>query len=190
MFPRKSIVVFACLVLLSALGRTLHRIEQGKPGYLGDLVHANVGNTGQEQKSKEVVKQEPKKPLGEPCSKNIEWLANVDLNYPIHYAERDIIVRPTANTKRKALNNVSEILFPQARLDGCPPPLVLEVPDTPTTPVNASQMHFGIATTMQRLEESTPYIARWLRDTRAKLFVVIITPEEGVPPTSQEMAMK
>lgn len=201
MFPRKSILVFACAVLLSALGLTLHRIEQSKPGYLGDLVHSKSGTNGQPPKSKEAIKQEPKKHPGERCSKNIEWLASVNLNYPVHYAERDIVVRPTASTKRKSLTNLSEILFPQARallpdqnplleLDDCPPPLVLEIPDTPTTPVNASHMHFGIATTMQRLEESTPYIARWLRDTRAKLFIVIITPEEDVPSTSQEIALK
>ncbi|KAL8852490.1 MAG: hypothetical protein Q9221_002614 [Calogaya cf. arnoldii] len=202
MFPRRNIVVFACLVLLSALSLTLHRIEQTKPGYLGDLVNFNLGEKGQEeQESKEVVKHGPEQPPGEPCRKNIEWLASLDLKYPIHYAEREIAVRPIANTKRKSLTKVSEVLFPQARvllpdqnplleLDNCPPPLVLDIPETPVTPVNASQMHFGIATTMQRLEEATPYIARWLRDTGAKLFVAVITPDKGEPPTSPEMALK
>ncbi|KAL8915044.1 MAG: hypothetical protein Q9171_000484 [Xanthocarpia ochracea] len=202
MFPRRSIVVFACLVVLSALGLTLHRIDQGKPGYLGDLVNSKLGNKAQDkQKSKEAVKQEAVETSSEPCSRNIEWLANLDLKYPMHYAQRDIVVRPTPGIRRTSLTNISQILFPQTRalladqnpvleLRDCPSPLVLEIPDTPTMPVDASRMHFGIATTMKRLDESAPYIARWLRDTGAKLFIVVIKPEKGQPPTSKEMAVR
>ncbi|KAL8769640.1 MAG: hypothetical protein Q9209_004437 [Squamulea sp. 1 TL-2023] len=202
MFPRRNFIVFASLVLLSALGLTLHRIEKGKPGYVGDLLSSTKGNKGLEkQNQKGGVKHEVVESHGEPCNKSIEWLANVDLKYPIRYAERDIVVRPTAGTQRKSLTNISEVLFPQSKtllldespsldLQDCPPPIVIEIPNDPITPINASRMHFGIATTMQRLEESTPYIARWLSDTGAKLFVVGIKPEKGVPPTSKEMAVK
>ncbi|KAL8845073.1 MAG: hypothetical protein Q9176_000745 [Flavoplaca citrina] len=202
MFPRRTVVIFACLVLLSALGLTLHRIEQGRPGYLGDLVNSKIKNKGQEQqKSKGGFKPGSEQPQGGRCSKKIEWLASLDLTYPIHYAERDIVARPTPNEKRESLTKVGDTLFPQAtvllpnqnplvNLNHCPPPLVLEIPDIPTTPVDGSQMHVGIATTMQRLEESTPYIARWLKNTGAKLFVVVRKPEQGNPPTAPEMAIK
>ncbi|KAL8669193.1 MAG: hypothetical protein Q9168_006205 [Polycauliona sp. 1 TL-2023] len=152
-----------------------------------------------EPTSKEDTEQRPETFLGEPCSKNIEWLANVNLKYPIRYAERDIVVRPSADIKRKSLTKISDTLFPQARmllldqnslleLDQCPPLLTLEIPEIPEKPVDGSRMHFGIATTMQRLEESTPYIARWLKDTGAKLFVVLRKPDEGSPPSTREMS--
>ncbi|KAL8811874.1 MAG: hypothetical protein Q9200_001462 [Gallowayella weberi] len=200
MFPRRSLVVFACLVLLSALGLTLHRIEKEKPGYLSKLVSSKVGTEIHgESIAKEGVQREGEESHDEPCSRNIEWLANVDLRYPLQYAQRDIIVRPTPGLHRTSLANLSESLFPQpktllvdqnALLADCPPPLVLEIPDTPTAPVNASQMHFGIATTMERLEDSVPYIARWLRHTGAKLFVIVITAEKSPTPTSKQLAVK
>ncbi|KAL8684079.1 MAG: hypothetical protein Q9224_006635 [Gallowayella concinna] len=43
---------------------------------------------------------------------------------------------------------------------------------------------------MERLEDSAPYIARWLRHTGAKLFVIVIKPEKGPTPTSKQMAVK
>ncbi|KAI4245603.1 MAG: hypothetical protein L6R40_002404 [Gallowayella cf. fulva] len=202
MFARRSIVVFACLVLLSALGLTLHRIEKGKPGYLGDLVNSKIGNgiKGKgKQQAKEGVETGGHESHGEPCGKNIEWLANVDLRYPLQFAQRDIFVHPTPDIQRKSLTRISGPLFPQlktvlvdqnAHLTDCPPPVALEIPDTPITPVNASRMHFGIATTLQRLEDSTPYIAQWLRHTEAKLFVVVIEPEKDLDPTSKEMAVR
>ncbi|KAL8989497.1 MAG: hypothetical protein Q9169_008349, partial [Polycauliona sp. 2 TL-2023] len=172
------------------------------PGYLGDLVHFQLKNKGQGGgKHDEGVKSKPEEPLGQPCSKNIQWLTNIDLKYPIRYAERDIIVRPNAGTKRTSLTSISDTLFPQStvllpqqkpllELDHCPSPLELEIPEIPKAPVNGSQLHFGIATTLQRLEESSPYIARSMKDTGAKLFVVVRTPEKGDAPTTHDISMK
>ncbi|KAL8631891.1 hypothetical protein Q9189_002367 [Teloschistes chrysophthalmus] len=134
----------------------------------------------------------------------------MDLKYPISYAQREIIVRPTPGLERKSMTKINEPLFPQPKqllldkdsrleLPDCQQePLVLQVPDTPITPVNASTMHFGMATTLDRLADSTPSIERWLAHTSAKLFVVIITPpaanEEAnktpQPPTPKQLSTR
>lgn len=193
MFPRRSIIVFACLVILSTIILTVHQIEKRSPGLIENLITSKAGNKKQDG-------QESNESAG-PCGRDIEWLANMDIHYPISYAQRDIVVRPNPGAERKSLTRISKTLFPQAKellvgekshleLRDCQQPLILEVPDVPTTPVNASRMHFGIATTLDRLEDSTPMIARWLAHTGAKLFVVVITPEKGRAPTSKQMAIR
>ncbi|KAI4251256.1 MAG: hypothetical protein LQ352_004967, partial [Teloschistes flavicans] len=194
MFPRRSIVVFASLLLLSAIILIIHQIDRQSPGFIQHLVPSRPGNKGHGEK-------EIEENTG-PCGRGIAWLAKLDLKYPISYAQREIIVRPTPGAKRQSLTNINQPLFPQAKqilvnqesrleLPDCQQePLILEVPDTPLTPINASRMHFGIATTLDRLADSTPMIERWLAHTSAKLFVVIIKPDEGESPTAKQLSAR
>ncbi|KAL8637902.1 MAG: hypothetical protein Q9228_004878, partial [Teloschistes exilis] len=200
MFPRRSIVILASLFLLSAITLTVHQIDKRSPGFIGNLVPSRPGKEGQDEKEIEETTG--------PCGRGIAWLAKTDLEYPISYAQREIIVHPTPGLERKSMTKITEPLFPQPKqllldkesrleLSDCKQEaLVLEVPDTPTTPVNASTMHFGMATTLDRLADSTPMIERWLAHTSAKLFVVIITPaaneanKKPQPPTPKQLSAR
>ncbi|KAL8963816.1 MAG: hypothetical protein Q9183_004932 [Haloplaca sp. 2 TL-2023] len=188
---RRSIIVLACFVLLSAIVLTVHQIERHSPGSIEHLLPPKLIHTTQYGQEAENVTSH--------CGKGIEWLDKLDVPYPISYAQRDIVVRPSAGAKRMSLTKVKGPLFPQEKdilvtqeshlaLRDCQQPLVLEVPDTPLEPVDASRMHFGIATTLDRLKDSTPTIARWLTHTRAKLFVVIVAPEKPPAATSKQIA--
>ncbi|KAL8737401.1 MAG: hypothetical protein Q9181_001708 [Wetmoreana brouardii] len=205
MLTRRSIVVFASLVVLSAIGLTVHQTQKITPDFLGKLVPSKASNKGQgSQEVKDIGQdgQANKGNPGQPCGRDIEWLAGVAIKYPILYAQREIIVRPTRGAERTSLTKVDDTLFPQAErllvdkkshleLRDCQQqPLILGVPSTPITPVNASRMHFGIATTLERLEDSTPMNERWLAHTGAKLFVIAIKPEKGKAPTSKQLAAR
>ncbi|KAL8685012.1 MAG: hypothetical protein Q9218_008021, partial [Villophora microphyllina] len=191
MLHRRSIVIVFCLFLLSAIILTIHQIDKRSPGFIEHLVPSRPGNKVQDGK-------EIDGSTG-PCGRGTAWLAKMDLQYPISYAQRDIIVRPTSGAQRKSMTKLNEPLFPQAKqlladqesrleLRDCQQePLILDVLDIPIIPVNASQMHFGIATTLDRLADSTPMIERWLAHTGAKLFVVVIKPENGNATTSDQM---
>ncbi|KAL8866860.1 MAG: hypothetical protein Q9174_006036 [Haloplaca sp. 1 TL-2023] len=188
---RRSVIVFACFVLLSAIILTVHQIERHSPGLIEHLVPPKLAHTKEHEHEAEDITSH--------CGKGIEWLDKLDVPYPISYAQRDIIVRPTAGARRTSLTKIKGPLFAQEKevlvdqeshlkLRDCQPPLVLEVSDTPVTPVDASRMHFGIATTLDRLKDSTPTIARWLTHTKAKLFVVMVAPEKPPKATPKEIA--
>ena len=121
----------------------------------------------------------------EPCPDRLEWLDRLNLTYPIRYAHRDIVSRPTSKAKRDPVSKVEDDLFPETQtidlsdnpkveLQHCKDPLILEVPTFPRDPVDASQVIFGISTTIKRLEDTIPQLMRWLPHTNAKLFVIII----------------
>ncbi len=121
----------------------------------------------------------------EPCPDRLDWLDRLNLTYPIRYAHRDIITRPTSKAKRDPVTKMKEHLFPQLQtidlsdnpkveLQHCNDPLVLDVPATPKDPVDASHVIFGVSTTIKRLEDTIPQLLRWLPHTNAKLFAVVI----------------
>ena len=121
----------------------------------------------------------------EPCPDRLDWLDRLNLTYPIRYAHRDIITRPTSKSKRNPVTKVKEDLFPELQtidlsddpkveLQYCKDALVLDVPAFPKDPVDASQVIFGISTTVKRLADTIPQLMRWLPHTNAKLFVIII----------------
>lgn len=192
--PRRSIVVFACLVLLSTIILTVHKVGKAKPELLGKLVPSKtVKNEEFGPKVKDTSSQ--------PCAKDVGWLANLDIQYPIEYAERKIVIQPKPGLERKSLTKIDETLFPQSRelvasqesrleLRDCKPPIVLDVPVFPTSPVNGSTMVFGMATTLGRLDDSRHHIARWLAHTGAKLFVVIIKPDKESAPSDEQVSIK
>ena len=209
MFPRRGVIVFASLLLLGSIAFTLHRVRSTNPGFLSHLSlsslssdkpttdqpqNERVGNSeGEHSKSAEST--------AKPCSHDLGWLDSIGIDYPIRYAQRNIIAKPNPKVQRDSMIKIGDRLFPDAQtvskteqasveLRDCQPPLVLDVPVSPPRAGVGSQMIFGIATTVKRLEESTPQIARWLAHTKARLFVIIIKPEKGEIATSKQIAVK
>ena len=52
-------------------------------------------------------------------------------------------------------------------------------------PVDASHVLFGISTTLERLEDSIPFLERWLANTGSRLYVIAVGPNEQSPNTRQ-----
>lgn len=186
---RRSIVVITSLIILFALILSALQLGKARPDLLGKLVPSTAIKT---------IKDEV---TGQRCTKDVSWLTDLNIKLPINYLEREIIVRPKPGLKRESLTKIDESLFPQAKtsikendsqiaLRNCRPPIILDVPVYPTEPVDASNMIFGIATTLERLEDSRHHIARWLAHTGAKLYVVAIKPGEADAPTTEQMEEK
>lgn len=131
------------------------------------------------------------------CPSNIDWLDGLHLTYPIRYARRDIIVRPTPGLDRSSVTHIKEPLFPgfQTLMDPassesdtsyCKAPLVLEVPLFSDDYADASHVIFGVSTTLERLEDSIPFFERWLSHTKGRLIAQVVGPDDKTPST-QEM---
>ena len=121
----------------------------------------------------------------EQCPDRLDWLDRLNLTYPIRYAHRDIITRPTSKAKRDPVTKIEHELFPEFQtidlsddskvdMQHCKDPLVLDVPSPPKSPMDASHVIFGISTTLKRLDGTIPQLMRWLPNTNIKLFVVVI----------------
>ena len=133
----------------------------------------------------------------EPCPDKLDWLASLDLTYPIRYAHRDVIINPTPDMKRASLTKLDKSLFPDfqtidltrdpnVELKHCAEPLVLDVPAFKKEPSDASHVIFGISTTLKRLNDSIEQLLRWLPHTQARLFVIVIESERVDTPEDQE----
>lgn len=121
------------------------------------------------------------------CPARLEWLSSLNVAFPVTYAYRDIAVTRSP-IQRQSVTKLEEPLFPpfqtvdlsedpNTQLKHCLAPLTLEVPDY-AEDTNASHIMFGISTTILRLEESVPSLVRWLPDTQARLFVIVIESEQ------------
>ena len=114
------------------------------------------------------------------------WLTRLNLTYPLKHTFREIITRQVPDLQRAPLTKVNESLYPAFQMinstqeitNPSHQPLVLEVPPFDKGPANASNMIFGIQTTISRLDASVPHLARWLPNTGAKLCVVLKESEE------------
>lgn len=133
-----------------------------------------------------------------PCAEQLAWLKPYQFAYPINYVSRDIIVVPSANHERPSVSIVDEPLFENfttidlaqsttVYIPKCLPPVHLEVPYVNLSKVDASNMIFGLQTTMKRLKETLKHMARWLPHTNARLFAIVIETEEK-PADVKEMA--
>lgn len=129
---------------------------------------------------------------GHNCTDGLPWPDLDIVDGSVKYARQQIIVKPKRDLKRQSVTVVDQPLFPklqeidwignpQARLSGCQDPIVLEVPEFEREPVDASHILFGISTTLERLEDSIPYLERWIANTGARLYVIAIGPEEKAP---------
>ncbi|KAI4145841.1 MAG: hypothetical protein LQ341_002248 [Variospora aurantia] len=132
------------------------------------------------------------------CANNLDWLQPLELTYPIKFARRDIIVHPAPEVERLSVTKLDQDgpLFPgfqsvdlsdsfEIKLDQCKDPLYLHIPHRSTRPVDAAHITFGISTTLARLDESIPSLLRWLPNTKAKLFVIVIK-DDDVPEDAED----
>ena len=119
-----------------------------------------------------------------------DWLSCQNLTYPIKYACRELRTRVTPRLIRASLTKIELPLFENIQTIESSPtqgeealrclePLLLDVPAFTRGPVNASNLMFGIQTTIKRLDKSIPQLMRWLPHTGAKLFAIVIE-SEGV----------
>ena len=125
------------------------------------------------------------------CPDKLDWLAGLNLTYPIRYAHRDIVVDPTPGLERASFTKLDAPLFPKFQtidlsedvkvsLQHCEKPYPLKVPALVKDSGDASHIIFGISTTLRRLDASVPSLLRWLPHTNAKLFVIVIESEQVV----------
>lgn len=123
------------------------------------------------------------------CSSRIDWFDRKERLAPFNYARRDILVRADSATQRTLMTTVDEPLFPELQpvdlsadsiieLQHCVEPLVLKVPSYSKQPPDASNLMFGIQTTMERLDDTIDTLVRWLPKTGAKLFVIVKETED------------
>ncbi len=124
-----------------------------------------------------------------PCTEHLGWLEPYQFTYPIKYASRDIIAVARADAQRPSLTKVEKPLFEALttvdladsqtiRFERCPLPLELEVPHNKMQVVDASNMIFGLQTTMKRLRDTVKHLARWLPHTGARLYAIVIDVKE------------
>jgi len=140
----------------------------------------------------------PKEPKPAGCTEHLGWLEPYQFAYPIQYVSRNIIARPRADSSRPSITQVDAPLFNDfANVDlaqsqvltfeNCLPPLELDVPHASMVKVDASDMIFGMQTTMRRLKETVKHLARWLPHTGARLYVIVVESDE-VAAADNEMA--
>lgn len=133
----------------------------------------------------------------DPCRQRLGRLKDLHLKFPIKYARRDINVSLHSRAQRPSVTDVDQPLFPKVQivdpekdpvLDHCMPPLSLELPSFPKKEsVDASNVLFGMSTLLSRLEDSIPFLERWLARTDAHLFVMVVNSEEDRKPDKKKM---
>lgn len=142
----------------------------------------------------------PSNPKSPGCIQHLGWLEPYQFSSPIEYVSRDIIVRPREGTQRLPLTVVDEPLFesstwfnlaesPTLHIEHCLPPLQLEVSHGSMVRVDASNMIFGLQTTIERLRDTVKYLARWLPYTGARLYAIVIDTHDDkeIPADNNEM---
>lgn len=123
------------------------------------------------------------------CTEHLGWLEPYQFTSTIQYVSRDIITTPSLNGERPSLTVMDKPLFDDfttidltqsqvIEIPRCLPPLTLQVPHVKYEPADASNMVFGLQTTMRRLRETIKHLARWLPNTNARLYAIVIENEE------------
>ena len=134
----------------------------------------------------------------DPCRQRLGRLRDLDVTFPFKYARRNIIVRPQSGAQRPSVTSIDGPLFPKAQivdpgkdpvLEHCMPPLSIEVSPFPKREtIDASNVLFGMSTLLSRLEESVPFLERWLAYTDAHLFVIVVNSEEDRKADKKKMS--
>lgn len=120
---------------------------------------------------------------GKPCEEDLAWLEQYQFSSTINYVSRDIITKPGAKS-RPLVTKVDELLFEDfqsvnlkdpgnAQINSCLSPITLEVPHGVLKTADASNMIFGLQTTIGRLRETVKFLERWLPRTGARLFCIV-----------------
>jgi Protein of unknown function, DUF604 len=136
-------------------------------------------------------------PTPTPCIEHLGYLEQYQLNYPIRYVSRKIITHTSPTHDRPSLTVEEYPLFDEpttvnvadsmtVKIEKCLPPLELEVPHGRLRPVDASNLVFGLQTTMGRLKDTVKHLARWLPHTGARLYAIVIE-NEDTPADDREM---
>ena len=135
----------------------------------------------------------------DPCRQTLGRLKDLDLNFPVKYARRDINVTSRSDTHRPSLTNIDGKLFPKTQIvdpwkdpmiENCMSPLLLDVsPFAKRETVDASHILFGMSTTLSRLEDSIPFLERWLAHTGASFFAIVVNSEEDRKPDKRKMSL-
>ena len=137
----------------------------------------------------------------EACPGRPAGLKDLDLNFPIKYARRDVIVKPSPHLNRTSLTKIEASLLPEVQvvdpanfpdweLEQCSPPLTLEVPAFPRQPVSAAHIFFGISTHINRIDGSIPHLQRSLAHTNARLIILAIEDGEFTPRRKEMAALE
>jgi hypothetical protein len=124
----------------------------------------------------------------ESCEEHLGWLDTYKFTNPIQYVSRDIVTVPVEDLGRPSLTVMEQPLLGEfttidlassqvLKSDKCLPPLALEVPRVLTRPADASNMIFGLQTTIGRLKKTVKHLARWLPNTGARLYAIVIESE-------------
>ena len=136
-------------------------------------------------------------PKATPCVEHLGWLEQYQFNYPIQYVSRKIITHTSPTHDRPSLTVQEHPLFDDptivnlpnsatVKIEKCLPPLELEVPHGRLHPADASNLIFGLQTTIGRLRDTVKHLARWLPHTGARLYAIVIENEE-TPADDREM---
>ncbi|KAL9122280.1 MAG: hypothetical protein Q9187_001176, partial [Circinaria calcarea] len=130
-----------------------------------------------------------------------DWLSSHNFTYPIKYACRELHTQIAPGSSRASLTKLDSPLFGDFKTIGsstahsegavqCLEPILLNVPAFARGPVNASNLMFGIQTTVKRLDESVPQLMRWLPHTGARLFVILVESEDVAANMDQVLALE
>lgn len=176
-FPTRLTTILVLLVIVSAL-----------------FVHFSFWTS--EVPSSEKVSPEGSQQY-DSCQQRLGRLKNLDLKFPVKYARRDINITFQTGKQRPSLTNIDGTLFPKMQtvdpekdpmLEHCMPPLSLQAsPFAKRKTVDASHMLLGMSTLLSRLEESIPFLERWLANTGASFFVIVVNSEEDRKPDKKKM---
>lgn len=114
------------------------------------------------------------------CELDQDLLSRLDVNKLARYTRREIVIdtteEPMAYTTRiqQPLLNVQK--GAEGTAEGCsiPNPLFLTVPKPPQLPI-ASHIDFGVATSVERLNDSLDAFAHWAGYTKTRIFALVET---------------
>lgn len=125
------------------------------------------------------------------CPQDLELLERLDIHKLRNYLRREIVASVSDTDVPKSqsldtplldvrqLSNADQALIKQSQ-DEClnPLPITLNVPQPPRN-VDASHIDFGVATTLERLNDSIDAFSHWAGYTRTRIFA-LIEPHEKV----------
>ena len=134
---------------------------------------------------------------GMACTQDLRWLEPYGFSPSVNYVSRDIIIKPGA-LDRPLMTKVDKALFGEiqivesrnfsakASITSCLPPLTLEVHHGAPALTDASNMIFGVQTTISRLRDTLKHLNRWLPYTGARLYC-IVKQDEGTHAQQNDM---
>ncbi|KAJ5319340.1 hypothetical protein MYU51_013401 [Penicillium brevicompactum] len=114
------------------------------------------------------------------CELDYDLLSRLDVLKVAQYTRREIVIdvtdEPVPYTRRLEQPLLGVKKGTEGAADGCsiPTPVALTVPRPPKMPV-ASHIDFGVATSVERLNESLDAFAHWAGYTKARIFALIET---------------